>query len=867
MNPGASNKPNSPKGDSKAYPSSAHVFRGHLGEVQVAVKNTDSGRAAFPNLTKALLRMPVKASRIEERAADVALRREIGLALNAQELEKTDYTLMDLGAFVQKNSSFIDVVFQNRDVASHLAPALLSPMMFHSFRNNQDSTTVREVAQHLRAVLSENSREAWQMLMSRSLIWSYEGPLLSPSPLAYQRVLGFTEPMIRILAHTPEEFCADRQKITETAQRIVAEGYPMPPSFWNACSEEIRDDISQITPIDSVLQSFGDELRAVKRRFKLMSVSLGDPDKTGSRDTETDILNELQDLQQHMRLFADFLEHKEFNLMLDDVHAKLSPKTAEQESCYLKDPIGFYESRLREYIQQKLGRTFVATMRSLSTLLVNPEVTVPLPGDFVQAVCRVIDSSGIFLDDEFSSGTSKQPLIEGLLLSAFDKYLQNGDLDSALNIRLLFPEAVCDCSDTCRYPIDDFIVANQHRVGGSFLEVSKSLAAQIPLGLESKKGQVRKSIESKLRIYHSGLGILIRPEEERPVDDQFTAGLAHVVHALAEADIRSSERLRYLHRLEQKHTETLPPSYAGAREIGRLLNALHKYELVRSDCMSMIYEHSHNDITSYVADFISCSNMQLEIILQMKSQGTLSLHDVRSEFEDGFAAAIIYHSTPKKIRAQLPVPLAINLEPQTLSGYGVLVAQSGLSGDLKSMMNQTSDINRLRLELWAKGLIGDSSSAARRLFLSKFFDVVRQGRVAIPVALRSLVFDALQEYAKNFLTHSATLSDIEYRESLTVLIGGLLLTSVDMRKEIRLELARVLQRIFDAYRSQMFLPDSVSHRDVATEFQFLVVNSFLNEEQRAMTEFMYSPAIRGLLDYLDLWSVDMDEQRKSVSGL
>ena len=252
-----------------------------------------------------------------------------------------------------------------------------------------------------------------------------------------------------------------------------------------------------------------------------------------------------------------------------------------------------------------------------------------------------------------------------------------------------------------------------------------------------------------------------------------------------------------------------------------------------------------------MGDFIASTNKQLDEALSLvKAEGT-SLHDVQSELEASVAAEMIYDASPGHVKDSLPVPIMKYLEACTLSGYGVLRAQHGISGNDVSALSQPWYAKRL--QLWSEGLIGDPESPARREFLSQFFDAIRRDGLQIHSGLRALVFDALLEYSKSFLARDLPeASEEECRKGISVLLGGFLLTPSDTVREARLEMARVFRRIFDHPRSQTFLPDFIAHKDIAVEFQGLVFNTLFNGDQSALIEFINSPAISDLLKHLEL---------------
>lgn len=855
MNPGHSSD-RAPK-QFRRSPSVGCVVKNYLREISKIAGDPDNSRDAQGCVLKALQTSLVPNPNVVESASDGELRRAIGLAIGSSELEHHDYTLEHASNFVARHGQFIDAILTNRELAEYLAPALLAPMLFDKFECGRDGLSLRATANRLRTSISKPALEVWESLVARSIIWAYEDPIVSPCPVTYQNALGVQDSIVRSI-----ESYEDEHQLLELVGELSAEGFSIPTSLWKVCAGEVREDIARAVPVESVLYSVKNLLRSTRDESRHLLLELHSIAKS-RRYTDAGDVNDaeaqvdsrfshlIEDVSERLSFFKEFIQLKEQGILLDPIHERFEPRLRTQKVDYQQNPVSYYEARFTEFLQKALGRDLIVTVGSISQFFAADQSFVPVTKEFVSAVTELSEQCGIFLDDEIATEKRQKPFYEKHLLPAFFKYIRRGDLESAHHIRLLFPESSCECIQCNRYPIDDAIAEHQGVLAEGVYRAAKRIALKAPRWLHAQDGAKQDLIENDINTYRNALALFVHTYKQAPIEARFVDGMVEVVISLIKADIVRNQQLKNSLDLQMQTDDGVPVIYRGAQSIASLLRVFEYRPDVQKECMERVYQASTVDVSQYLSDLIESTNEQLIRSLEIVKDIGTSLLSIERECENVFAAETVYLSMSKEARDDLPMPISRYLRIETRLGIGVLQTQHDLHPEKGVGISQP--LNARRLQLWSQGLIGEHTSPLRREFLDQFFRQLRMERRIVPKELQPLVFDALEQYAKGFMENINQLSsDVEFRDGLVVILGGFLLSSHEMQGPRRMELARVLSRVFTHARSQEFCPHSVSHNDVARAFQDLLLNMLHDYEQGAMNTFMSTKSISGVLSHLGL---------------
>ena len=855
MNPGHSSD-RGPK-HFRESPSIGFVVKKHLREIAKIAGDPEHSRDAQGIVLKALRTGLVSNPNVVECSNDGELRRAVGLAIGSSELEQYDYNLEHAHNFVAQHGQFIDAVLTNSELAEYLAPALLAPMLFDKFECGRDALALETAANRLRTSISKSALEVWESLAARSIIWGYEDPILSPCPFTYQNTLGVQDPIVRSV-----ESYEDEHRLIELVGALSAEGFSIPTSLWKVCAAEVREDIARAVPLDSVLCSVKNLLRATRSESKQLLLELSHIAKS-KRYTDAGDVNDAEepvdarfshligDLAESLSFFKEFIHLKEQDILLDSIHQRFEPRSQTQKVDYQQNPISYYEARFGEYLQKALGRDLIVTVGSISQYFANEQSFAPVTKEFVSAVTELSEQCGIFLDDEIVTEKRQKPFYEKHLLPAFFKYIRRGDLESAHHIRLLFPESSCECIQCNRYPIDDAIAGHQEVIAEGVFRAAKRIALKAPRWLHAQDGFKQDLIENDINTYRNALALFVHNYKQAPIEARFVDGMVEVVISLIKADVVRNQKLKNSLDLQIQTDDGVPVLYRGAQSIASLLRVFEYRPEVQKECMGRVYQASTVDVSRYLSDLITSTNEQLIRSLQIVKDTGTSLLSIERECENVFAAETVYRSMSKEARDDLPMPISRYLQIETRLGLGVLQTQHDLHSEKSVGISQP--LNARRLQLWSQGLIGEHTSPLRREFLEQFFRQLRMERRVVPKELQPLVFDALEQFAKGFMENiNQNSSDVEFRDGLVVILGGFLLSSHEMQGPRRMELARVLSRVFMHARSQEFCPHYVSHNDVARSFQDLLLFFLHDYEQEAMNTFMNAKSISGILTHLGL---------------
>jgi hypothetical protein len=282
--------------------------------------------------------------------------------------------------------------------------------------------------------------------------------------------------------------------------------------------------------------------------------------------------------------------------------------------------VDFFEGvSLTSKLKNKLERHFVPdvarSLESLFTCMQNSDPVLSCDLAFVDSLNQLLNETLLIpLDVQRERDEACPSFFSRVLLPTFRQALANGDLESALSLRMLFPQQVSDSSR--RDIVDEFVSANQEEIRAGLLVAGRKI-------VERELGPDR---QSEINSFRSALVCLVVPDFRGAGEDALPKAIGIVARALLRRDQATS-----------------PSSYWGCQQVGEILLPVIKIQGLIPRIGRSIFREGDQILIEVVAGFIGMYNKNPDTQLNISASATIALYLMCQNFCDRVPDPVIRH--------------------------------------------------------------------------------------------------------------------------------------------------------------------------------------------------------------------------------
>lgn len=463
---------------------------------------------------------------------DPSSRRTLSVVLQLPRLVNADLSLEELrrafidpykpeaGRFVQSCKFFLST-----PETSFLGAVLLSSTLYPSFSGGDELERLKGVtglmSRQLAAPLPGGNNylhpgfENWRQVASKLLLWTYGTFPSSVSLDAYMQAAQLGEKCFGSL-EDPADFRQAvrvfREYIPERADAADAlYSHPVPVRLREGFGYEVLGRLLQEFPIQEQLVPWMKEMLAeVTRGFQACARGCAEH-REEQRDkpwlSEEPFGGTVERVREHFNYTANtFADVCEFFAVAADhadswiVRESQGPGSSKLQNKAAEDP----QDVLRTELQDELGQNIAGVIRAFCKIVGDPSANLPCTARLAGALDELLNESlklPLDIEAEESDAPAKASVYQGCMLRAFRNKVWVGDLDSAVNMRRLFP--VAGYTGTARDTIDPFIDTHQDMMAAGVAVACRGLSRTSHLSPDSAQAVGHLEV---------GLRYLIRPE-------------------------------------------------------------------------------------------------------------------------------------------------------------------------------------------------------------------------------------------------------------------------------------------------------------------------------------------------------------------
>jgi hypothetical protein len=282
--------------------------------------------------------------------------------------------------------------------------------------------------------------------------------------------------------------------------------------------------------------------------------------------------------------------------------------------------VDFFEGvSLTSKLKNKLERHFVPdvarSLESLFTCMQNSDPVLSCDLAFVDSLNQLLNETLLIpLDVQRERDEACPSFFSRVLLPTFRQALANGDLESALSLRMLFPQQVSDSSR--REIVDEFVSANQEEIRAGLLVAGRKI-------VERELGPDR---QSEINSFRSALVCLVVPDFRGAGEDALPKAIGLVARALLRRDRATS-----------------PSGYWGCQQVGEILLPVIKIQGLIPRIGRSIFREGDQILIEVVAGFIGMYNKNPDTQLNISASATIALYLMCQNFCDRVPDPVIRH--------------------------------------------------------------------------------------------------------------------------------------------------------------------------------------------------------------------------------
>lgn len=519
---------------------------------------------------------------------DEDCRRVIGSVFHIPQLRMAGLSLELLHkVFSKKGDGEAERIIQTCELLlsqSTTAPIGVVIVQATLYSNCQEVATVEQLriaVQAMKKGLSPEAFDNWSIIAAQCLLWGYRSPLEDGSPAAYMKAAQLSvgcfgaleDPQTRERAiEIIREYVPPRD---DTPASILS--YPVPTELWDGFSAEAqRQIVRQLDVMGSMVPWMREVLTEVKRGFHqclqrcsvYRSKQLTEqwrPQEfwvTSTSEIQSGFAQACSMLTEVSRFFALCVEH-----LVED---QLSDAK---------------QRRVRTKLQGFLSDDIVEAVQLLCACLSESQFELPFMTPLSRAVTELLEKLDLPLDIsmERSERDDTPSFYARHILPAFRHLLAHGDIDSALNLRTLFPLEMRDVAR--RDTIDQFIGENQPEVVSGVTVAIARLARNKQLGPDH---------ERQIEVLRSAILYLVNSETALETNPAFCQAIGGLLKVLIEHD--SAQQRAGM------------PSHWGCIQAGMILQRLKKNPQLQRRAANLALGHDRSGLLRAVSECIAQVN-------------------------------------------------------------------------------------------------------------------------------------------------------------------------------------------------------------------------------------------------------------------
>jgi len=638
---------------------------------------------SVPSVIREELRaLALTPAHVLEMLKDPSYRQSLSTVLGLQQLAKSDLSLQELRrelihSRTSEGGRFLLAckLFFSTPETTSLGAVLLKAALYPALSEGEDLESLRQVtslmSRQLAAPLpgSESCEhpgfENWRRIASKLLFWSYGLSPISVSLDAYMKAAQLGDKCFGSLE--------DPRDLSQ-AVRVLQEFIPKR-------SDDAATLYSQPVPVQ-LRDGIGYEgLAVVLREFPIQEqlvpwmIDMLAQVKRGFQDCASRCANYRQEQTDKPWQSVGFFQEKQdsvkgiFNYTVD-AFADVCGFFAIAVDCACKGRTEDSEDLLRTELQDQLGPNVADTIKDFCAVIRETGFNFPCTTRLAEALDELLNERlklPLDIEAEESDCPGNASVYQGCMLRAFRKHIGVGDLESAVNMRRLFPLA--GYTGTLRDTIDQYIDEHQDIMLAGVIAACRLLTKSRHLGPDATP-----AVDNLVK----GLYYFIRPELMGPV---------HV--KLAAEALSGVVRLLVASTMEEEATGMT--THWGCQKAGLVLQRIRCSPELGKQVVSKALAAEGRGLVPTIARFIVRFN---ENEHYGRDAGAVeALYDACSDF-----------------REMLPAPRTRDLSTAELMKEHVIVAlrtwQGGLDGDAPV---DRLDLNRM--EPFVAGLDTSSSPA------------------------------------------------------------------------------------------------------------------------------------------------------------
>jgi hypothetical protein len=487
--------------------------------------------------------------------------------------------------------------------------------MYPVYQQDVDKSELQDVVCLLRrALIPDDSAKpdaftGWQRLAAKSLFWTYDGEIGSACPVSYVEAAQLkTGSFGELQSSDAQRRALDFVRIfipeqSEINFKILSRSLPLP--LWSSLSEEDRSRLLKNIKTKEEVIPWAQEL--LKR----------------ARGQADDIVVSCDQLQGDI-IAAPFKDKSFWDSNRNEIRSRFNRiLDSVSELCgFLAEALdeAFSKSKLRARIEKQLIPEFAKLIELISECLQKSEPSLSCTLKFADSLNElIIEKLSAHLDVEREELDNTISIYSNVLLPAFRHAVANGDLESALSLRMLFPQETG--GNLRRDSVDDFISESQAEICGG-LKIAAHLLAKKTLGAEREKD---------VDIFRRALATLVDPKSLRKPDIALFQAVGLVAYKLLERG--------------NLHGEV----FWGCQQVGHVLLPLKREPRFISNIGEAIYKKNKALFTSTVAAFIASYNQDTELQRNIPANVVLAVHQMCEQFSDQVPAPVTKHVSREKL--------------------------------------------------------------------------------------------------------------------------------------------------------------------------------------------------------------------------